>query len=152
MILRPQVHGLLIARVEVVINGIIYSSPILWSQVWTNQQVTQNHSWLTFPLIKYQLNQIYQMYLHFTMNENWKHFKVSLNQWRGAGEDRSLPRVGEMLPQVDGHREVSPHPLSEDWSHCFIRVEPLLVLGVLKIVVLNVVPKLLTSLRKRVSV
>ena len=69
-------------------------------------------------------------------------------------EDRLLLllRVDEMLLEVLGHPEAPDLLLSEDGSHGFIRSEPLLVLGVLEVVLLQVGPKLLDTLQKRDSV
>ena len=57
-----------------------------------------------------------------------------------------------MLLQVLGHREGLDLLLSEDGSHGFVRGEPLLVLGVLELVLLQVGPEFLDTLQKRVSV
>ena len=69
-------------------------------------------------------------------------------------EDRLLLllRVDKMLLEVLSHPEALDLLLSEDGSHGFIRGEPLLVLGVLEVVLLQVGPEFLDTLQKRVSV
>ena len=62
---------------------------------------------------------------------------------------QSLVRVSEVLLQVLGHAEALDLLISKDRSHGLVRGEPLLVLGVLEFLLLQVGPEPLHALNER---
>ena len=62
---------------------------------------------------------------------------------------QSLVWVGEVLLQVLGHAEALDLLISKDRSHGLVRGEPLLVLGVLEFLLLQVGPEPLHALNER---
>ena len=60
--------------------------------------------------------------------------------------DANSLRVGQMFLQILGHAETLDLLLPEDGLHGLVRGEPLLLLRILQIVLLQIVPKLLHNL------
>ena len=97
------------------------------------------------------------MVLKYLIYNIFKKVKTYATQYRDKRQHKwsgivSRDLLGEVFLQVLGHAEALDLLISKDRSHGLVRGEPLLVLGVLELVLLQVGPEFLDTLQKRVSV